>query len=57
MNHENELALQTEIGTQRLPYQPPRLVSLGTVQSLVQGGVTTGSDGGATDCAAGGPFV
>ena len=53
MNSESESANRTEREEQRLPpYHAPRLVSLGSVQSLVQGVAYDGSDAGASnDCA------
>jgi hypothetical protein len=43
MNQEDESISSPE---HRLPYHAPRPVSLGSVQSLVQGGGIPGSDGG-----------
>ena len=53
MNSESESANRTEREEQRLlPYHAPRLVSLGSVQSLVQGIAEAGSDAGpGSDCA------
>jgi hypothetical protein len=53
MNHEGESVSQKEPDKQRLPYHTPRLVSLGSVQSLVRGTLFTGSDAGGPgpDCA------
>jgi hypothetical protein len=47
MNHESECEEQ-----RRLLYHVPRLVSLGSVESLVQGVASAGSDAGpGYDCA------
>jgi hypothetical protein len=52
MNHEDDTISRTEPVGQRLPYHAPRLVSLGSVQSLVQGVALIGSDAGpGPDCA------
>jgi hypothetical protein len=52
-NQECDSVNRKESG-ERLPYHEPRLVNLGSVQSLVQLGVFPGSDGGpGTDCAFG----
>jgi hypothetical protein len=49
MNYEDDSVRGAE---PRLPYHAPRLVSLGSVQSLVQGVLEIGSDAGpGTDCA------
>jgi hypothetical protein len=51
MHHEDESASSKEI-EERLPYQAPRLVSLGSVQALVRNGIELGSDAaGVGDCA------
>jgi hypothetical protein len=52
INHEDESTQPKDSGTGRRPYHAPRLVSLGSLQALVQFGVSPGSDGGpGTDCA------
>jgi hypothetical protein len=52
MSSEDDSINRKEPEPQRLPYHAPRLVSLGSVQSLVQGVAAIGSDGAPTnDCA------
>ena len=52
MNQQGDSVSGTEPRGQRLPYHAPRLVSLGSVESLVQGIALIGSDAGSdNDCA------
>jgi hypothetical protein len=52
INHEDESTQPKDSGTGRRPYHAPRLVSLGSVASLVQGTALFGSDAGpGPDCA------
>jgi hypothetical protein len=49
---KESMNIEQESGEPRLPYHAPRLVSLGTVQSLVSFSSGVGSDAGVpNDCA------